>query len=687
NELFQHMADEDGQELIREGWEKLLMIKIHDVVFGAPGTNEYLMCAHLQRKVEMYGWIEERHLDLPFTITSSLHVAQEELTKIANFRSPRDKLTILQNTIQIVADLIKKASGKEATNDFLLPVLILVIIRSGCANIISHIKYIMRFRNPAELEKGETQFYLTNMMGAVSFVYNMDLKSLTLSPEEESQHAKKPTSPTTKSPTAEQGASSDQGQSQQLHVSSPTTAPTSTPSPNAPSADGTGQEGATKIAGIDNGDGTAGGGAPGGTENDEEDNSSPIPVRPVAINDLASQVYHSTSDFLGYVFKEVKYLGETAAETVDGFVDSVLTSRPGGAAGAPGASTSSKEADVGPAVDSAGQLPTAAMYPGAVPVPASRQFPLKGVFGGKGGGGTGAQQPQQQQRLVSSGVGGSAGTGEPGSQGKRPYPVQQPPSSRPYPVQPQPQYQYPLHLQQQYLQQQQQLYAQQQQQAAAPDFLDQAQLQQQLEPPNTFERTLSNQDRELLEDYEMQLAIALSLSMEAEKQAQAARSEVAAAALLAGVVDVEEVLEISQNAATTTVAHGTGSEGKGGARGGDADLIDLGGEGEAPSATTHSTGDVVAGHGASSKPDHETASTPSPSAHAPASGGGGGSGTDNNKASPSSSTEDLLSGDDDVDLAVMIAPLSVSRRGSESKEAVGGSAEVGTGGGGEKEGQ
>lgn len=39
-------------------------------------------------------------------------------------------------------------------------------------------------RNSVEMEKGENQYCMTNFMSAVSFIYNMDTKSLTLNEEE-----------------------------------------------------------------------------------------------------------------------------------------------------------------------------------------------------------------------------------------------------------------------------------------------------------------------------------------------------------------------------------------------------------------------------------------------------------------------------------------------------------------------
>ncbi|KND02164.1 uncharacterized protein SPPG_02656 [Spizellomyces punctatus DAOM BR117] len=184
NELFAEAAEDAELENIREGWEKLVMMNIYDQVFGAPGTDDVKMGLHLQRKIETFQWLQEHHLDLPFSFHHNLEVAQAELLRLNGFRAPRDKLVILHNTTQIVADLIRKASDENAGNDHLLPTLILTIVRANPPNLIGNIKYIMRFRNQTELEKGPNQFCLTNMMSAVSFIYNMSPKSLTLSDEE-----------------------------------------------------------------------------------------------------------------------------------------------------------------------------------------------------------------------------------------------------------------------------------------------------------------------------------------------------------------------------------------------------------------------------------------------------------------------------------------------------------------------
>lgn len=118
------------------------MSKLFDLTFGAPQTDEKRSNFVLSKKVETYSWIEERHLELNISFNLSLEIAQAELLRINGFRSPRDKLIVLQNVLQLIVDLIKKKAPTTAiTTDALLPTLILVILRANPSNLISNIKY------------------------------------------------------------------------------------------------------------------------------------------------------------------------------------------------------------------------------------------------------------------------------------------------------------------------------------------------------------------------------------------------------------------------------------------------------------------------------------------------------------------------------------------------------------------
>lgn len=182
---------DDDVENMDEGWEKLVMSQVYERVF-TNGSDEVKANSLVSKKIDSYKFICERHLDIAINFSLSLEIASAELLRINGYKSPRDKLVIMCNVLQLITgstcftlDIIAKCGkGEVANQDTILPSLILVIIRANPANMISNIKYVTRFRNPQDLEDGKIQFVMTSMMGAVSFIYNMDLTSLTLDDEE-----------------------------------------------------------------------------------------------------------------------------------------------------------------------------------------------------------------------------------------------------------------------------------------------------------------------------------------------------------------------------------------------------------------------------------------------------------------------------------------------------------------------
>jgi Rab5 GDP/GTP exchange factor len=126
-------------ENVSEGWEKLVMSQVFDRVFTGVG-DESKANAAVSKKMETFAWIEERHLDLTINFSLNLEIASAELLRINGYKSPRDKLVIMTNVMQLVTDLIKKSSpgsGESVNQDTILPTLILVIIRANPPNMVS----------------------------------------------------------------------------------------------------------------------------------------------------------------------------------------------------------------------------------------------------------------------------------------------------------------------------------------------------------------------------------------------------------------------------------------------------------------------------------------------------------------------------------------------------------------------
>ncbi|KAL1921236.1 uncharacterized protein VTP21DRAFT_10952 [Calcarisporiella thermophila] len=177
-------ADEQEIENANEGMEKLVMNRLYHRTFCPQTTDDKERDEVLSQKIAIFRWINETHLDIPITPhnESFLNFAVAELLKINHFKAPRDKLICILNCCKVIFGLIKHVEGDAGADKF-LPILIYVVLKANPPQLISNVQFISRFRNPEQLQS-EAGYYLTNLMGAISFIENMDASSLSISPEE-----------------------------------------------------------------------------------------------------------------------------------------------------------------------------------------------------------------------------------------------------------------------------------------------------------------------------------------------------------------------------------------------------------------------------------------------------------------------------------------------------------------------
>ncbi|KAJ3267230.1 hypothetical protein HDU77_003310 [Chytriomyces hyalinus] len=289
NSVFSNVTDDDELEYIREGWEKLIMRGVYTLVFSIPGSDDFKMQKHLNNKISLFGWVKERHFDIPYTFGQELAVAQDELYKINGFQSPKEKLAVLMKVFDLAVAAIKSKQDS-AGNDQLLPVIILTIMRSKAPDVICNVNYILRFRSRHYVEPGQVQYCLTTMMSAISFIYNLTLESLTITPAESEQYRAILPAPYI---SASKSSSS-----------------TSTGKPNA-----------TSVA-------TAGGITRPKTHLPGSQSHASAFINnnqaTVAINDFASSFFSGTVKVLGNAGSVLKSAAETVGGTVDGFTQGLI---------------------------------------------------------------------------------------------------------------------------------------------------------------------------------------------------------------------------------------------------------------------------------------------------------------------------------------------------------------------------
>ncbi|BFZ65479.1 hypothetical protein YB2330_006652 [Saitoella coloradoensis] len=187
----------------REGMEKLVMNRLYALTFSPlviekrkkeqgrergvreTGHEEDVeRDEQLEMKMRMYAWVREENLDIPCTPMNEtfLKLAGEELCKINSYRAPRDKLICILNCSKVIFGLLRHASITESADSF-LPFLILVILRSRPAHLISNLMFVQRFRGEGGLG-GEGGYYLSSLGGAVGFLEGIGRGDLTVSDEE-----------------------------------------------------------------------------------------------------------------------------------------------------------------------------------------------------------------------------------------------------------------------------------------------------------------------------------------------------------------------------------------------------------------------------------------------------------------------------------------------------------------------
>ncbi|WWC71493.1 uncharacterized protein I206_105451 [Kwoniella pini CBS 10737] len=170
-----------------EAMEKLVMNRLYNYTFtpqlvpSQPITTDDLeRDAVFAQRVRLFGWVREKHLDVPEGETTQgfLGFAEQELLKINHYKAPRDKMICILNSCKVIFGLIRNVYGAEATGaDAFVPILIFVVLQANPDNMLSNIEYISRFRSASKLQ-GEAGYYLSSLSGAIAFIETMDASSL-----------------------------------------------------------------------------------------------------------------------------------------------------------------------------------------------------------------------------------------------------------------------------------------------------------------------------------------------------------------------------------------------------------------------------------------------------------------------------------------------------------------------------
>ncbi|CAE6458923.1 unnamed protein product [Rhizoctonia solani] len=174
-----------------EGMEKLVMNRIYEFTFtpqiarsGRPVTTDDLERDRvLKQRIALFQWIGPEHLDIPMKlkdqdendVTPPSQPAAENPSPTSAEKSTDSEIS-MGFLLFAQQGLIRHLRGDEGADSF-IPLLIFILIRANPEHLLSNIEYINRFRRASKLQS-EAGYYLSSLMGAVSFIETMDHTSL-----------------------------------------------------------------------------------------------------------------------------------------------------------------------------------------------------------------------------------------------------------------------------------------------------------------------------------------------------------------------------------------------------------------------------------------------------------------------------------------------------------------------------
>jgi hypothetical protein len=173
-------AGADAAELERaaDGVERFVMSRLHDRVLAADeaeAAEDAQTTARLQRlrflRVDHLAISPELHGLAPWT------AAQQQLLRMASYKTPRDKLVCILNCCKRINAAIAQASAGGHGADEFFPVLLYVTIQAAPPGLHAALQYICRFRHPSRLVS-ESAYYLTHQQSALSFLSSVQPEQL-----------------------------------------------------------------------------------------------------------------------------------------------------------------------------------------------------------------------------------------------------------------------------------------------------------------------------------------------------------------------------------------------------------------------------------------------------------------------------------------------------------------------------
>jgi len=190
HENFQGLEEGDIKT-ISDYTERYIMVSLYKKLFSPVSTNDEEKDLEIQSKIRSLNWVTASHLDCPFTESSPtirdlIYTAINHVLEVDGLKAPQDKLTSIVACSKTIFSILSAGGTEAASADDFLPALIYILLKANPPRVTSNINLITRFTDERRLRSGEEGYYFTNLCCAISFIENLNARSLNL-PEKEFQ--------------------------------------------------------------------------------------------------------------------------------------------------------------------------------------------------------------------------------------------------------------------------------------------------------------------------------------------------------------------------------------------------------------------------------------------------------------------------------------------------------------------
>mmetsp|Transcript_22578 Transcript_22578/g.55671 ORF Transcript_22578/g.55671 Transcript_22578/m.55671 type:complete len:514 (+) Transcript_22578:83-1624(+) len=190
NKLWKDCEESDLEDAM-DALEKRILSdsRVYSSIMANMGQSWEMMDANFERRRFCLQFLQSGHLDIKrsHAMHPAITLSRKMLDRVQEVKAPQEKLECIFRSARLVFRMLNEAAAisnsEAASADDFLPIFIYVVLRSNVPRVYSTIEYISLFRRPSRLS-GERHYYLVQFQTAVTFIDNLDHRSLTIDGDE-----------------------------------------------------------------------------------------------------------------------------------------------------------------------------------------------------------------------------------------------------------------------------------------------------------------------------------------------------------------------------------------------------------------------------------------------------------------------------------------------------------------------